>query len=202
MSRWLLVCLVAALLVGWPSGRAEAQEGNRFAIGIAFNEKAVSNSIARGNDGLAVTWRLSHDRPGWGWHYGFGWFAADLEDLDAPRPTGQHVLIGEVRVRPLMAGYGYTWVVGPVAIAATTIGGVAITSVNPVNEESPIDRRRGATPVVKPEINCWIDWGRKFGLNINAGYIVARPVVASSGDAKRFRADTFSVAAGLVYKLF
>ena len=60
--------------------------------------------------------------------------------------------------------------------------------------------------VLKPEIGVWHDINKRFGLNVNAGYMIARPdvtVTTSAGIEKRTaRADQFILKAGLVYSIF
>src|SRR5262249_36521171 len=122
----------------------------------------------------------------------------------------------ELRVRPFMAGYGYSYVSGRYAITADVIAGYAWTSftVSPRATEayrdrldaSGLDASTHGTPVIKPELEVWYDLNRKFGLNLNAGYVVARPSVplhSTLGDqTRRLRADMFMVKVGLVYSIF
>jgi hypothetical protein len=60
--------------------------------------------------------------------------------------------------------------------------------------------------VLKPEIGVWYDLNRKFGLNVNAGYMIARPDVAmtttAGTDQRTARADQFSLKVGVVYSVF
>jgi hypothetical protein len=60
--------------------------------------------------------------------------------------------------------------------------------------------------VAKPEVDFWHDINKLFGLNINVGYMLARPdvtVTTSTGiDRRTVRADQFLVKVGLVYSFF
>ena len=62
------------------------------------------------------------------------------------------------------------------------------------------------TLVVKPEIGVWYDVNKKVGVNVNAGYMVARPdvtVVTDAGtDFRTARADQFILKVGVVYSIF
>jgi hypothetical protein len=206
MSLRAHACACALLFALFTARAAHAQENNKFAIGVSFSDRAVSNSIARGSQGPGITWRIGHDTGGWGWQYGFSWFSADLDE----KSNGQKSSLGEVRVRPVMAGYGYTWVVGRFALTGDLIGGYAFTKVTttPLGDVNLQQLKAGATgvrdrgaPVIKPELSCWIDLNRRFGVSLNAGYIVARPrVFVGTNDA--FRADTLSMTTGLVVRLF
>ena len=60
--------------------------------------------------------------------------------------------------------------------------------------------------MAKPEVCFWYDVNKKVGLNVTAGYIVARPNVTVSStagdDRRRVRADVFVVTVGAVYSIF
>ena len=60
--------------------------------------------------------------------------------------------------------------------------------------------------MLKPELNVWYDLNKSFGLNLNAGYMIARPDVivdTTAGQDKRTaRADQFILKVGVVYSIF
>jgi hypothetical protein len=60
--------------------------------------------------------------------------------------------------------------------------------------------------VLKPEIGAWYDVNTRIGVNVNFGYIMARPDVIVSGtartDRRKVRADQFILKAGIVYSIF
>ena len=62
------------------------------------------------------------------------------------------------------------------------------------------------TLVLKPEIGVWYNITRKVYLNVNAGYMFARPdveIVTTAGiDKRKARADQFILKVGMVYSLF
>jgi hypothetical protein len=62
------------------------------------------------------------------------------------------------------------------------------------------------TLVLKPEIGAWYDVNTKVGVNVNFGYIMARPDVTVSStvgtDRRAVRADQFILKAGVVYSIF
>jgi hypothetical protein len=121
-----------------------------------------------------------------------------------------------MRVRPIMVGYGYTWVRNRTAITADLVGGYTLNSftMDPA-VAADYARRRGATGVeaegtnvfaIKPEVQVWYDINSRFGLRLVGGYLIARPsvVITSSlgEDVRPVRADAFLITAGLVYSLF
>src|SRR6266536_2883600 len=179
---------------------ASAQAENRFALGLSFTDRTADDPRARGSERIGVNWRIGHTKPGWGWQYGFNWYALDLTGLN----VGANALNGELRVKPVLAGYGRTWIVGPAAITADLIGGAAYTTFTSTG--GGITVRPGVAPIVKPEVDLWYDLGRKFGLSVNAGYIVARPRLTVSGpngsSASRLNANTFKLTMGFVYSIF
>jgi hypothetical protein len=203
---------VVLLLVVAPSGAAFAQSEGRFAIGGEFVVRLPADrSALDGAKGPSLLWRFGHGKTGWGWHWGLNWFSADVDG-----PAGIDAEIGEMHVRPVMAGYGYTRMIGANKVTAALIAGYAITSMSltPAAVNAYQDRlgARSATVDVsntltaRPEVNVWHDVNKKIGINVSAGYIIARPTMtirSSLGeDARRVRADMFTVTVGAVYSIY
>ena len=130
------------------------------------------------------------------------------------RPIGGVVTeLGELHVRPVMAGYGYTRVYSRYSITADarrlrhrldelSDGNGGVPRTLGVGAPKP---RRGNTFVLKPEIGVWYDFTRKLYLNVNAGYMFARPdveIVTPPIDNRTARADQFILKVGIVYSLF
>jgi hypothetical protein len=190
---------------------ASAQTDNQLAIGANFTSRATSASTLTDSRGPGLAWRIGHDKTGWGWHWGLNWYSTDVN-----RPVGGgEVDLGELRVRPFMSGYGYTRVIGPVSVTADVLGGYAINTLTmtPAARDAFRDRL-GAhslsgdarnTLVAKPEIGFWYDVNRKVGINVNVGYLIARPrvIVRSTlgTDDRRVRADALSITVGTVYSI-
>jgi hypothetical protein len=115
-----------------------------------------------------------------------------------------------------MAGYGYTHLIGPTAIEGSVLGGYAFTSFE--TAPSAVDvfhDRLGArslstdaanTFVVKPQVSIWHDVNSKVGVNVTAGYMIARPTLTVSttmgAERQRVRADMFMLKMGVVYSVF
>src|SRR5438128_12386200 len=101
----ILVCATATA--------ARAQSGNNhLALGVDFTKRVAEESSAHGGRGPGLTWRIGHTKTGWGPSYGFSWFATDVDQVVG----GSTTQLGELRVRPFMGGYGYSYVVGRYAI--------------------------------------------------------------------------------------
>ena len=62
------------------------------------------------------------------------------------------------------------------------------------------------TFVLKPEIGLWYNLNKKIGINVNAGYMMARPDVsietAAGIETRQARADQFIMKVGVVYSIF
>jgi hypothetical protein len=210
------LALLALTMTCAVSATARAQTGSRFAAGAEFTIGASSHSPSEDHAHSQFfpdfLWRFGDIEPGWGPHWGLNWYAVDID-----RPIGgQETILGELHVRPIMAGYGYTWIRGKNAIAANALAGFAFGSMDLSSKAADAYRTRlgvettdaGAsnTFVLRPELDFWHDINKLFGLNINVGYMVARPevtVTTSSGiDKRTARADQFQVKIGIVYSIF
>ena len=206
---WPIV--VAVILL--PVGDALAQTDSRLAIGGSLTMRAASSSETSGSVTAGFEWRLGYATPGWGWQNSiFSWFDSGVQGSIGSATVD----LGNLRVRPIMAGYGYTWVRGRAAITADLVGGYSFNSFKLDPEAiQEYARARGATGIdaegtnafaLKPEVQLWYDINSRFGLKLNGGYLIARPsvVITSSlgEDVRPVRADTFLITAGLVYSLF
>lgn len=220
VKRRRSILFVLGLL--WLAPSAHAQTGsdtpykNRFAIGGEFkiktSDRASQEDFARGQLGPGLLWRFGESKPGWGFHWGLNWYAVKLE-----RPIGDAVTeLGELHLRPVMAGYGYTRKIRRYAITADVLGGYAFGSIRISDPASAAYRRALGvasaeasatnTLVLKPEVALWYDMTKKVFVNVNAGYMLARPdvdVVTSAATFRRkARADQFILKMGVVYSVF
>jgi hypothetical protein len=210
-KRWSTVCFAAILLA---AGDVSAQIDSRLAVGASVTTRVAPSDDAGNGAAVGFEWRLGAARPGWGWETSlFSWFDTDVQ---VPLTSSTTVDPGHIRMRPLMAGYGYTWVRGRTAITADLVAGYSLNSFRLDSAAlQEYSQRLGAAGIeseatnafcVKPEVQVWYDINRRFGLKLNGGYLIARPsmVIRSSlGELVRpVDADTFLITAGLVYSLF
>jgi hypothetical protein len=207
-----LVLLAALVVVPC----ATAQTESRFAIGgnflIAASDQSSSEDRAHAEFYPELLWRFGDIQPGWGPHWGLYWYAVDIDRTVG----GAATMLGKVHIRPLMGGYGYTWLRGKNAISANMLAGYAFGTMKLADGAADAYRTRlGAqvtdssasnTFVLRPEIDFWHDINKLFGFNLNVGYIIARPdveIATSTGvDRRTARADQFQVRVGLVYSIF
>jgi len=209
-ARTVSVVLLLALA---PASRAAAQSAGKFAIGGAMSVRTPDDRDAlQSRKGFSLLWRFGHGHAGWGWHWGLNWYSAELDVPVGDQPTE----LGELHVRPVMAGYGYTHEVGKAKITATVMGGLALATLALSDEaENAYGTRLGArslstratlTPTYRPEVSVWYDLTKKIGINVSTGYAIARPTMtirsSLGSDQRRIRADMFTFKIGAVYSIF
>jgi hypothetical protein len=211
MSRGALVVygIVAAITF---AEDARAQTTNRLAVGANFNTAIAAAPDNTSASHVGFQWRLGHSEGGWGWRFGFNWYSTDI----GARVVGSPVELGELRVRPIMVGYGYTYKVRRVAMSANLLGGYAFNKFSlgdharaayqVVTGNQPLSSGAQNTLVVFPELSMWRDINRRVGLNVSVGYMFARPEVSVETTAGMYRhsvrADTVRIKVGAVYSIF
>ena len=173
--------LAVGASLGW-SQPQDAALGDRRSIGPLFKIGAGSGL------GLAI---------------GLDWFQASLQSQGADARS-----LTRVRVRPVMAGIGYTMVADRLAVTPSLVGGVAFNSLS-VTETGlaaglPVEVSNSL--VWRPAVSVWYDVSRRIALNVTVGRIVTRMrVTVLDGerlDRRNLRGDTTTVHAGLAYRLF
>jgi hypothetical protein len=191
---------------------AHAQTDGKFALGADLGVKIPGSSEAHGSEGIGLLWRLGHGKEGFGFHWGLNWYHTDIERSVA----GQNVELGELRLKPLMAGYGYTRNVGRFSVTGAILGGFAFTSMRLTPAATDVYHDglgarsvradSGMPLVLRPEISTWYDINKKVGLHISTGYMIARPHVTVSStlgeDKRRVHADMVGVKVGIAYSIF
>jgi hypothetical protein len=192
---------------------AHAQTEGWLALGGGYTHTSPADSDSTTpHDAVGFAWRFGHPRTGFKWAFGFNWFTTDvLIPIGGDRTT-----FGRMHVRPFMPGYGYTVVLGRAAITGDVIGGYAFDSFKMRATGNDAYRLRlGAEAVstdvsnawvVKPEINLWYDVNKVLGINVNWGYLVARPTLKITStlgtDTRHINADQYMFKMGVVYKVF
>ena len=192
---------------------AHAQERNRFALGVNYTQRLATDDRAHANGGIGITWRIGHSDEGWGWKYGLGWYAADVERSIG----GRDVPLGELKIRPIVGGYGYTHQISQRwFITGDLVGGFAFTSLNLTPEaaaayglessDGEVDTGTRVIPLIRPELRAWYDFNEKWGVTFGVWYAIARPKITvftpAGRETFRFHADTFSLSTGIVYRVF
>jgi hypothetical protein len=210
-ARFAVLLLLASVVP------ASAQTESRFAAGASFvfagANQAPSDDVVHSGVYVEPLWRFGDIEPGWGPHWGLNWYSVDIDrTLGA---NGTPTVLGELHIKPIMVGYGYNLLRGKDAFAFNLLGGYAFSSFDLSSAASDAFARLGTratdasaanTWVLKPEVDIWHDINKLFGLNINVGYMIARPEVTvntvAGADRRTARADQFLVKVGLVYSIF
>jgi len=212
MARFASTVLEMCIASLAATGTAGAQEDNTVALGVDYTGRAAGSEMAHATRGIGLAWRFGHSQTGWGLATGLGWFAADVNRSIGGLTTE----IGELHVKPFMAGYGYTHAFRRTAISAELLGGFAFVSFKQMPSAADMYRDRlGAsslainssnTLALRPQTNVWIDMSKKVGLNFSVGYALVRPRLTTTTslgrDSRRVNADNVALSAGIVYKIF
>ncbi|HWW86692.1 MAG TPA: hypothetical protein VNZ26_24020 [Vicinamibacterales bacterium] len=209
IQRLTVAVLVAAAF--WPVS-LKAQTDNRLAVGLSVTTQIAGSSQNTSSSEIGIDVRLGHQHDEWGWANSFfSWFDTEL----AGQPTVASAALGDLRERPMLAGYGYTKTRGKYAITADLIGGYSFNSFHLDPAATADYQRRGAavldteatnTFVVKPEVQLWYDLSSRIGLKFSGGYLISRPTVTITTtlgqDSRPVRADAFLVTFSVVYSIF
>jgi Outer membrane protein beta-barrel domain len=208
-----LRAVVGGLLLIAAAVPARAQSEGKFAIGLEVGTRLPGFPEAHGQDTFGLLWRFGHGEEGFGFNWGLNWYSADIDRTIG----GTTVEFGELHLKPLMAGYGYTRSFGKRTRAtAAVIGGFALTSISMTSlahdvyverlGARPIDVDSGTTWALRPGVGVWYDINNKIGLHVGVQYMIARPevtVTSSLGaDRRTARADMFQMKVGLAYSVF
>ena len=187
------------------------QTGGTLSLGVNVGGHAPADASAHGGYGVGPVWRFGHPETGWGWQWGLNWYKTDIDRTIG----GRSVNLGELHVRPFMAGYGYTRVFGRASLTGDVLAGYALTTLNITPAADDAYHDQGARSVsghasdtlaLRPELTMWYDVNKTVGVQVNAGYMIARPRVTVSStlgdDARRMRADMFGLKVGVAYSVF
>jgi len=178
MRNRVLICAVLALAVTPTNASAQVitnmvkRVGVGGSVGGIFTlDDDVNAGVAFGvNAGLAPA-------PGFGPTLGLGWYQADLtlSGVSGDRE------VGRLRVRPLMAGVGYTWVKDRVAVGLSINAGISFNSIRLNDEyrtffgpgtEVRIDSSNSFA--VRPQLRVEYAVARKVGVYTSAGYFFTK----------------------------
>jgi hypothetical protein len=140
---------------------------------------------------------------GWGPAFSLGWFDAELrENGDGSRTLGQ------IDVRPVMAGVGYTWVRGRLALTASATAGISFNggSIDAALRQAGVDPALLDVEIdnsfaVRPEVEAEWFIARKLALTGGVSYLFTRPDVTVRLPERtltgRWDASTFAIFGGV-----
>jgi len=165
----VLVCAVTAANAsaqGLPNIVKRAGVGGSFGGIFPFDD-----DVTAGKD-YAFNFVLAPE-PGLGFTLGFGWYSADLT---VSRISGDRE-VGDLRIRPVMAGVGYTWVKGKVATGVSINAGISFNSID-LNDQyrsffgpgTEVRVDASNSFAVRPQLRVEYAVARKVGVFSSAGY--------------------------------
>jgi hypothetical protein len=205
---WLPVA--AALLIAAPP--AVAQEASAVSLGLSWSVTAPTSPSADADVGPGVLLRLRGSQ-GIGPSVAFNWFSTPVRTTVDGKPA----YLGRVRLRPLMAGIGYSRQLGrKLKWSATADAGIAFARARATGGlEQAYAERLGVGQVTvaahdafawRVNGSLWMDLGPRYGLVVSLGYLGVRPEIAvvTSAGTTRGRVDVGSVvtSVGFAYGIF
>ena len=199
----------APFLLATPERQAGPLKG-RFLVGA----QAVTALTPDGD--LASTFRVAPfvrntpRRSGWGPAFGLSWFRGDLR---VP-VNGQQVSVGEVQVRPVMAGVSYAIIRGRTITSLSVVGGYAfnrarVTTALP--DGTSASARFDNAWAVRPNVGLTVALRPRLALVGGVGYIYSNPRLMIDIDRAGQPRETFSVhqrsdyvaaSVGLAFSIF
>ena len=205
MTRSLIV--IACLLCS--TSMALAQTEGRVGVGASVTLISPRAEGLESTLGIGPLVRLN-PRRGWGPAGAFNWFRTDVQD-----PAGGGGEFARMRIRPLMAGVGYSMGAGSVLTSISVVAGPSFNSID--FEDAFLDRlpQGGGAPAidiensiaVRPGVNVTVTVAPRVALVGFGGYLFNRPDTlyrdrAGAEFRNRWKADSIVVSAGVVYSLF
>jgi len=196
-------------LAASPEGQAGPLKG-RFLIG-ANTSLAVSPSVDLGSSWkISPFMRNTPRRSGWGPSFGLSWYTGDIRvNID-----GSRVTLGQVKVRPIMAGVSYAIVRRRAITSLSLVGGYAFNRAKvtyALPEGTSASMRIGDAWVVRPNVGVTYAIRPRLALIGGVGYVFTRPSLTVDIDragqpretiSGRTRSDYFSLTAGLAFSIF
>jgi hypothetical protein len=196
------LALVAICWLAFPAS-ASAQFWKQLGFGV---NAGVTESIDSEVDAPVVVGFTGGTAPekGWGFTAGLGWFEADL--VDARGMASRRV--GTAKVRPVMAGVGYTWLNGRVATTASLTAGISINGATldsalaaaPAGQTYALDIENSFA--MRPALEVEYFLARKLALSATASFLFTRPdIVLITPERRvtdRWNASSFNLVGGVV----
>jgi hypothetical protein len=174
MRKRVLVCAVLALVVTATNASAQMMTNmvKRAGIGgsaggfLPFDDDVTIGAAFGVVAGLAPA-------PGFGPTLGLGWYQGDLT-LSGVSGDAE---VGSLRVRPIMAGVGYTWVKGKIAMGVSINAGISFNSIRlndqyralfPPGAQIQVDTSNSFA--MRPQVRLEYAAARNVGVFTSVGY--------------------------------
>jgi len=210
-----LVC-AAGLLAAAPApataGGTDAPHplDGRVLAGVTFGRVMTTHGDLGGQNTVSPFFRWNSRRDGWGPSFGFSWSSVDLRVPVANRRTS----LGEVRLRPVMLGAGYTVWRGPLRAMAGLVAGYAFNSASvngslPANTMATLDIDRAWA--AGPKVDFMYAVRPRLAVIASAAYVFSDPRLTARAwtdgalqyeRVSRIRADSLTLRVGAAISLF
>ena len=192
------IALVAAAPVS-------AQSVGRVSAGASVALNTMTDSEVDNAFSIAPLVRVN-PRRGWRLATAFNWVTAEIKD-----PAGGGGKFARMKIRPVMAGIGYTFGPDRTLFNVSIVGGPSFNYVDFHDEY--LARTTGAPTIdadhgyaIRPGFSVTQTLAPRVGLTAFTGYMFTRPgIVYRNGTTvieDRWKADSFVLSAGLVYSIF
>jgi hypothetical protein len=190
-------------------GRGEFLKG-RVLVGVNLTHGLTPEDYVGSRWSVSPFFRNTPRRVGWGPSFGLNWFTGDIDVV----VDGVRTAIGEVKVRPIMIGIGYTLDGGRARTTVSLVGGYAFTAAR-VTAALP----EGTTAsisitdawVVRPNLGVTVALTKRLALVGSIGYIYTNPTITANvtrlgrtagSVSGAYRADYVNIAVGTAVSIF
>ncbi len=206
----LNACQVAFCVI-CVSAPARAQSEAAIALGLSISSYDPPSSLSLSSTSIGPLIRINLG-PGFGPVIGFDWHATRIEAMAG----NQRVYLGELRVRPVLLGAGYTVKRGRYWFGAGVTGGYAFNRLTVNDRVRPAFRSSLGTQFVSFDARNSLVWRTRFGVFYDASpsvgltaaiaYMRVSPTLRITTDTgvrqSKLDASCVIVTFGLAYGVF
>ena len=178
-------------------------------VGAGVNFYRPSSDDADSSQGIVIMSRWHAFHSGWGPTFGIDWHSTVFH-----QPVGDvvDVPMGSLRMRALLAGYGYRHRIHRFNAVANLSAGYSFNHLIDDSGLGPAYARTGVSLidvqvnnswVAKPDVAVWYDLFKHVGVGVSAGYLFNKPdevITTTAGQRTReLNANTWALAAGVTF---
>ena len=188
---------------------ATAQTEGKVSVGASVTLVRPSDADVQSTIGFGPVVRLN-PKPGWGVAAALNWFEAELRN-----PGGGDSDFATLRIRPLMAGVGYTVERGMLMTTVSVVAGPSFNRAKiedeffetlPAGARAP-EIQADRSFAFRPGVGLTYTLAPRVALTGFAGYMINRPKITYRDPTgqevnDRWKADASVLSVGLVYSLF
>jgi hypothetical protein len=182
----------------------------RFMIGVSGSHVLTPDSDLGQKWSISPVFRPTPRRYGWAPAVGLNWYSGDIKvEID-----GHQTIVGHLRLRPVMAGIGYSIGRGPTRTTLSLVGGYAFNSASaepalPAGTMASVSITNAW--VVRPAVNFTYAVTRRLAIISSVGYVYMNPTVSvavSTGGQRAFqppgdyRCDYINFTLGTAFSIF